>query len=432
MDKASGGPRSVVLLDGARTPFLRSGTGFTDTMAYELGAMAVSGLLARSRIDPAAVDRLVMGTVLSDPRTSNLAREVALSCGLPDSCAAFTVTAACISATTAISSGMEAIASGNADVVIAGGAEALSDPPIRFRRPVRKRLFSSQKAKGPGGWLKLLKGLKLADLLPEVPAIAEFTTGLTMGENGERLAKRLGISRADQDAFALSSHLRAAKATADGLLRQEIVPALLPPGFVPVDEDNGIRGDSTPEKLASLPPVFDRRFGTVTAGNSSFLTDGAAVCLLASEGRAKELGLAPLARVAGAAFVGLDPLEELLLGPAFAIPKALEKAGIGLGDVGVFEIHEAFAVPVLAAARLLADDAFCRERLGTPGALGTIPPEKLNACGGSLSLGHPFGATGARLVTTCARRMAREGARYGVASGCAAGALGHAIVLERA
>lgn len=432
MARSSDGLRSVVLVEAARTPFLRSQGAFADLMAYELGAMAVSGLLARTRLDPKAVDRLVMGTVIADPRTSNLAREVAMVSGMPKECAAFTVTAACVSSLVAASSGIEAIASGQAGVVIAGGAELLSDPPIRVRRPLRKRLMAAQKARGIGGFLAAMKGLKPADLLPEVPALAEFTTGLTMGENGERLAKRLGITREEQDAWALASHQRAARATADGHLGAEIVPALVPPGFVPITRDDGIRGDTTLEKLARLPPVFDRRFGTVTAGNSSFLTDGASACLLASEERAKALGLVPRARVAASAFVAVDPLEELLLGPVFAIPKALDEAGIGLADVGVFELHEAFAVPVVAAMKLLADEGFCRERLGRTKAAGTIPREKLNAWGGSLSLGHPFGATGGRLLGTCARRMEKEGARYGVVSACAAGALGHAIVLSRA
>lgn len=432
MARSPDGLRSVVLVDAARTPFLRSQGAFADLMSYELGAMAVSGLLARTRIDPKSVDRLVMGTVIADPRTTNLAREVAMVSGLPKECAAFTVTAACISSLVAVECATTAIASGQAGVVVAGGAELLSDPPIRVRRPLRKRLMAAQKARGIGGFLSAMKGLRPADLLPEVPALAEFTTGLTMGENGERLAKRLGITREEQDSWALVSHQRAAKAASEGLLGEEIVPVLVPPGFVPITQDDGVRGDTTLEKLAKLPTVFDRRFGTVTAGNSSFLTDGAAACLLASEERAKSLGLVPRARVAASAFVGLDPLEELLLGPAYAIPRALDEAGIGLDDVGVFELHEAFAAPVVATLKLLADEAFCRERLGRTKAVGTIPREKLNARGGSLSLGHPFGATGVRLLGTCARRMEAEGARYGIVAACAAGALGHAILLERA
>lgn len=420
--------RPVVVVDGARTPFLRSQTGFDGLMAYELGAMAVAGLLARTAIDPGLVDRLIFGTVIADTSTSNLAREVGLVAGLPKECPAHTVTAACISSNIAISNAVEAISAGSADVVIAGGAETLSDVPIRFRKPIRKRLIQSQKAKGLPDYLKLLKGLRLSDLLPEVPALAEFSTGLTMGQNGERLAKRLGITREEQDAFALASHQRAAKAAADGLLSNQIVPASVPPSFVPIASDNGVRSDTTLERLSRLTPAFDRRFGT---GNSSFLTDGAAACLLASEESASRLGLTPLARVVAFSFVAMDPLEELLLGPVVSIPPALDAAGLALSDIGVFEIHEAFAAPVLAVQKLLADETYCRSRLGRSGAVGSIPSAALNAWGGSLSIGHPFGATGARLVMTCARRLHHEKQRYGLVTACAAGALGHALILER-
>ena len=431
MRSRHGAGREVVVVDGVRTPFLRSQTGFDGLMAYELGAMAVSGLLARTGIDPALVDRLIFGTVIAETSTSNLAREVGLAAGLPKECPAHTVTAACISSNVAISSGAEAISSGGADLVIAGGAETLSDVPIRFRRPVRKRLIQSQKARGPADYLKLLRGLRLSDLLPEVPALAEFSTGLTMGQNGERLAKRLGITREEQDAFALASHQGAARAAAAGLLASQIVPASVPPTFVPITADNGVRGDTTLERLSRLTPAFDRRYGTVTAGNSSFLTDGAGACLLASEESAARLGLRPLARIVAFSYVAMDPLEELLLGPVVSIPPALDAAGLALEDIGVFEIHEAFAAPVLAVQKLLADETYCRTRLGRPLALGRIPDAALNAWGGSLSIGHPFGATGARLVTTCARRLHHEGKRYGLVTACAAGALGHALVLER-
>jgi len=419
----------VVVVDGCRTPFLRSGTEFQDLRAYDLGAMAVSGLLARSRIPADAIERVVFGTVLQEPRTSNLAREVALASRLSERCAAFTVTAACISSNVAIASAAAAIESGEVSLAIAGGAETLSDVPIRLRRPVRKRLIAAQKAKGLLAKAKLFGGLRLADLAPEAPAIAEFSTGQTMGENAERLAKRLAISREDQDAYALSSHASAARAAAEGLLEDQIVPALVPPRFKPIAKDNGVRGDTSLEKLGKLPPAFDRRFGTVTAGNSSFLTDGAAACLLASEERAKELGLAPLARVAASALVSTDPVEELLLGPVYAIPAALARAGLSLSDVDVFEIHEAFAAPVIAVLRLLADPRFAKERLGLGAPLGAIPPAKLNAWGGSLSIGHPFGATGARLVTTACRRLAKERGRVALVASCAAGGLGHAMVL---
>jgi len=421
----------VFVIDGCRTPFLRSGGAFADLTACDLGRLAVSGLLHRTRVDPGAVDLLVMGTVVSDLATSNLGREVVLGCGLPASCPAYTVTVACVSSLQAALDGARAIRTGEAQAAIAAGAELLSDVPIKFRRPVRKRLMASTRAKGAGDWLKLARGLKPSDLLPELPAIAEFTTGESMGQNAERLAKRLGIGRADQDAFAAASHRNAAAAAKEGRLGRQLVPAYVPPQPKPVLADNGIREDTTPDKLARLGPAFDRRFGTITAGNSSFLTDGAAAVLLAGERRAKELGLEPLAVLRSASVVGLDPLEELLLGPALALPRALDSAGVALEDVGVVELHEAFAAQVLAVQRLLDDPGWCRERLGRDRPVGRIRPERLNAWGGSLSIGHPFGATGARLITTCVERMRHEGSRYGALAACAAGGIGIAMVLER-
>lgn len=423
--------RRVVVVDGCRTPFVRSQTAFQDLSSYELGRLALAGLLNRGSVAAHDLDLVVMGTVLADPATSNLAREVALAAGVPKTCPAHTVSAACASSNVAVTTAVHAIAAGAAEVAIAGGAELLSDPPIRVSRAVRKRLVAATKARGVADYVKLLAGLQPNDLLPEKPAIAEYSTGLTMGETAERLAKRLEISREAQDEYAARSHQSAAAATSSGLLTDEIVPVFPPPKYDPIIVDNGIRGDTSLEKLAGLPPAFDRRFGTVSAGNSSFLTDGAAVCLLMSERRARELGVEPLAAIVATASTAGDPLDELLLGPVFAIPQALDRAGIELERVGVVEIHEAFAAQMVACERLLADDAFFRERLGRERAPGAIPRERLNAWGGSLAIGHPFGATGARLLTTCCRRMQHESAEFGVVATCAAGALGSAFVLER-
>jgi len=369
--------------------------------------------------------------VVADPTTSNVARECGLAAGLPASCPAYTVTAACVSANLAFQDAANAIATGALDIAIAGGTENLSDAPIRFSRPLRKRMIAGQKARGIGDWLKLARGLKLGDLAPDVPPIADFSTGLTMGQNAERLAKRLGITRDEQDEYAQMSHHRAARATEQGWLEQQIVTARMPPKFKPVTADNGIRGDTSLEKLAKLRPAFDRKFGTITAGNSSYLTDGASAVLLMSEQKARELGLRPLASVVSWCLTAMDPLDELLLGPALALPKVLQRAGLTLGEMDVIELHEAFAGQVLAVQKLLQQDAFARERLGSDTAVGAIDLEKMNLWGGSLSIGHPFGATGGRLVATCCRRLEKEDGRYGIIAACASGALGYAIVLER-
>jgi len=424
--------RRVVVIDGRRTPFCRSGTAFADLRSYDLGRMAVSGLLHTTKIDPEAVDLLVMGTVIADPATSNLGREVVLGTQLPDSCPAHTCSVACVSSLQSFVDCARAIAVGDADVAIAAGAETLSDAPIRYRRSVRKRLIASQRARGPGDYLKLLKGLGPTDLLPEPVALAEFSTGEIMGENCERLAKRFGITRQAQDEYAMTSHHRAAAAAADGHLDRQITPAFPPPKFKGVRTDNGVRGDTTMEKLAKLRPAFDRRFGTITAGNASYLTDGGAAVLLASEEAARRLGLQPLAVLKATAVAALDPLEELLLGPALTVPKVLDAAGLGLEEVEVVELHEAFAAQVLAVLEALGDETFCRERLGREGPVGRIDRARLNTWGGSASLGHPFGATGARLITNCCHRLEAEDARFGLVAACAAGAIGIGLVLERA
>ncbi|MDX2435692.1 MAG: acetyl-CoA C-acyltransferase [Acidobacteriota bacterium] len=430
MDTASG-KRRVVVIDGARTPFCRSGTAFNDLRSYDLGRMAVSGLLNRSRIDPSLVDLLVMGTVIADPATSNLGREVVLGSQLPDSCPAFTCSVACVSSLQAFLECARAIQTGDADVAIAAGAETLSDAPIRYRRSIRKRLIAAQKARGPGDYLKLLRGLGLMDLLPEPVALAEFSTGEIMGENCERLAKRFGITREAQDEYALSSNHRAAAATAGGRFKRQIVPAFPPPRYPGVAADNGVRGDTTMEKLGKLRPVFDRKFGTITAGNSSYLSDGGAAVLLASEEAAERLGLEPLAALRSSAVAALDPLEELLMGPALTLPRALDAAGLELDEVAVVELHEAFAAQVLAVLDALADETFCRERLGRDRPVGSVDRDRLNTWGGSLSLGHPFGATGARLITNCCQRLEAENARYGLVTACAAGAIGIGMVFEK-
>jgi acetyl-CoA acyltransferase len=355
-----------------------------------------------------------------------------LASQLPESCPAYTVSVACVSSLQSFLDAARAIATGAADVAIAAGAETLSDAPIRYRRSVRKRLIAAQKAKGPGDYLALLKGLGPKDLLPEPMALAEFSTGEIMGENCERLAKRLGISRSAQDAYAARSHQRAAAATADHRLTRQIEAAFVRPEAIAVREDNGVRSDSTTESLAKLRPVFDRRFGTITAGNSSYLTDGGAAVLLASEEAAVRLGFEPVASLRSAAVAALDPLEELLLGPALTLPRALDGAQLELDEVEVVELHEAFAAQVLAVLQLLEDPGWCRERLGRDEPLGRVDLDRLNAWGGSLSVGHPFGATGARLITNCCHRMAAEQARHGVVAACAAGAIGIGLVFDRA
>lgn len=433
-NKNKGGyvPHRVAVIDGVRTPFLRAGTGFNDQMAYDLGRYAVAGLLNKTGIDPDEINQLIFGTVTSDPMTSNVAREVCIGAGLPNKVQCYTVSVACISANQAATNGADLIEKGYADVVIAGGCETMSDIPIRFQKKIRQKLIAAQKAKGTKDYFKLFKDVRPADLSPDAPGIMEFSTGLSMGQNADRLAKRLAITREGQDEFAVRSHLLAAKAHEAGLLADEIATVVPPPHFKPITQDNGPRGDTSVEKMGKLKPAFEKKYGTVTAANASFLTDGGSAVLLMSEKKAKELGFTPKAFIRSYAYAGTDPLEELLVGPAYATPWALDRAGLTLKDLDVLEIHEAFAAQMLAVIKLLESDTFAKDNLGKAKAVGEVNFDKLNTLGGSLAIGHPFGATGGRLITTCCNRLIREDGQFGLVAACGAGGCASAIILERA
>lgn len=431
MDTIKNSSFTPVLVDGCRIPFLKSGTDYNDLMAYDLGRMAIQGLLARNNVDPKTIDRVIMGSVIQEVRTSNVARESALGAGIPNTVPAFTVAMACISSNQAITSGMDLIQSGQAKIIVAGGTETMSDIPVRFKKKFRQNILAARKYKSPLEFVKFFKGLGIKDFLPELPAIAEFSTGETMGKSADRMAARFGISRNDQDKFAMRSHHLAAKATAEGLLDEELIPAKIPPKFSVVEHDNGFRADTSMERLAKLRPAFIKPHGTITAGNASFLTDGASASLIMEEQTALALGLTPKAYLRAYNYVSRDPGEELLLGPAYATPNVLDTMNLSLEDIDVFELHEAFAGQVLAVLAALDSDDFAKNSLGKDSKIGAIPMDKLNTLGGSLSIGHPFGATGVRLVTTAANRLIREGGKYALVTACAAGGQGHAIILER-
>jgi acetyl-CoA acyltransferase len=336
---------------------------------------------------------------------------------------------ACISSNQAISTGAEKILSGRADVVLAGGVETFSDVPIRFQRRLRQKLIKAPKAmkKGPPALIQhMLKDLKASDLAPEAPAIKNFLTEEVMGNSSDRLSARFGVSREAQDEFAVRSHTNAHAAHLEGMLDEQIVA-------VNGDKtDNGVRGDSSVADLARLKPAFIKPHGTHTPGNSSFLTDGAAANLLMSETKCKEMGVAPLAYLKDWTFQAVDPFEDLLLGPAFCIPKLLVDNGLTIDDIDVWEIHEAFAGQVLSNMTAIASTKFAQESLGLDKAVGEIPTDKLNLWGGSLSIGHPFGATGSRITTTAANRLHREDGKLAIVAACADSGLAYGGLIERA
>ncbi|HEX2832293.1 MAG TPA: acetyl-CoA C-acyltransferase FadI [Thermoanaerobaculia bacterium] len=422
----------VAVIRGIRTPFAKSGTHYARLTALDLGKIAVAELVQRSGIDPNDVQELVFGNVIPSVKAPNIAREIILGTGLPRKIPGYTVGKACASANQAITSASDMIARGYADVVIAGGAESLSDVPILFSKNFSEALVSASKQKSVGGKLGAFSKIRPKDLAPDAPAIAESTTGLTMGESAEKMAKANGITREAQDQFAMQSHHRAAAATESGRFKDEVMTVVVPPGYDNVVEtDNLVRGDTTLEALSKLRPVFDRKYGTITAGNASPLTDGAAAVLLMSEDKAKALGIKPIGFIKSYAYAATDPFDQLLQGPVFALPTALERAKVKLEEIGVIEMHEAFAAQVLSNIQWIGSKKIAQEKLGRSEPIGDIDPEKINLTGGSIALGHPFGATGARIVTTVCNELQRTGQQYGLVTVCAAGGIGVAMVLER-
>lgn len=421
----------IVLIDGCRTPFLRSETEFLNTMTYELGQLAIKGLISKTGIDPKIVDSVVMGCVIHTLKTSNLAREAALTAGISNKTPCHTVTQACISANRAIVAAIGELAAGQAEVVIAGGADSASETPIGYKKHMRTKLMKGKKIRSTGDMIKFALGFKLKDFLPEIPDISEFTTKRTMGQDCDIMVAKHKVGRKEQDKFAKRSHDLAEEAWKNGFHEKEVIPVEIEPDFKMIKRDNGIRSGTPIEKLAKLKPAFDRKHGTLTAANSSFLTDGSAVCLLMTESKAKELGLTPKAEIVDYCFTGQRLEDELLLGPAYAMSKVLDKAGLNLDDIDVFEIHEAFAGQVLTNIKCLANENFCKTELNKEKPVGQIDMTKVNNWGGSLSIGHPFGATGARLLTTSANRLIEENGKYAMLSACAAGAHGHAMIIKK-
>lgn len=428
---SSGNGRRVAIVAGVRTPFAKSGTVLKSLSAIELGRHCVAELIQRTNLDGSEVDAVVFGTVVPAVLAPNIAREVSLLPHLPKSIPAFTVSRACASANQAITDAADQIVLGHHDVVIAGGAESLSAVPILHSRGFSDALVAASRAKSVSGRLKAITKIRPKDLVPITPAIAEPSTGETMGQSAEKMAKINHIPREEQDQFALRSHRLAHAGTSDGRLTAEIAPVWAPPAYENVlAADNGIREDTNIEQLRELRPVFDRRYGSVTAGNASPLTDGAAAVLLMSEARARALGYEPLGFIRSYAYAALDPGEQLLMAPVLAAPVALHRAGLTLRDMDLVEMHEAFAAQVLSNLRGFESREWA-ERAGFTEPVGEVDRARLNVMGGSIAIGHPFGATGARITTTLLNELGRRDGQFGLMTVCAAGGMGFAMVVER-
>lgn len=401
--------------------------------AYRLGAVVQQELLYRSELPVNEVDEVIWGNIGQPLEAINIARVIALKSGIPETTPAYTVQRNCASGLQAIVSGYQQIVSGAAEVVIAGGVESMSQYPYLFSPALKAWYEQYSRAKSFPGRINKLPRLSRKLLQPVITlklVLTDHYCGLNMGQTAELLSREYHITREEQDEFALLSHQRAARATEKGVFKDEIAPIFVPPDYRVVAEDNGIRKQQTPEQLATLPPVFDRKYGVVTAGNASQITDGAAVVLMMSEARAKSLGLEPLGYIRSYAFAGVPP-AYMGIGPAYATALALRNAGMKYYDIQLTELNEAFAAVVIANERLFANPEFAEKEFGDRELLSEIDREKLNVNGGAIALGHPVGSTATRLVITLLKEMRRRNLATGLATMCIGGGQGGAIILER-
>ncbi|NOY93311.1 MAG: acetyl-CoA C-acyltransferase FadI [Deltaproteobacteria bacterium] len=429
--RAKRSPDRVAVVAGLRTPFAKQWTAYKDVSALDLGRIVVRELLDRTELDAAEVEQLVYGQVVPSVSAPNIAREIVLGAGMPKNIEAYSVSRACATSYQSAVNVAQAIAAGVIDCGIAGGADSASDVPITVSDKLAKALIGASKARTAGARFNAFRSLRPKDLLPVPPAPTEPSTGLTMGQSAEKMAKENGISREAQDDFAHRSHTLAAKAWSEGKLDDEVMTVFIPSRYQDsISRDNLVREKSEREGYARLKPCFDRKHGTITAGTSSPLTDGASAMILMREDKARSLGYEPLGFIRSYAFAAVDPGWQMLQAPPYAAPVALKRAGLTLADMDLVDMHEAFAAQVLSNLQAIESDTFGREELGLPGKLGEVDRDKLNVLGGSISMGHPFAATGARQITQTLRELKRRGGQFALCTACAAGGMGVAMVLE--
>ena len=422
-------PRLVVV-DGVRTPFCKMGTDLAHLGADELGRIAVNALLTRTDLDPALIDEVIFGCVAQPADAANVSRVIALRAGIPDHVPAITVHRNCASGCESFTQAYEKMAAGRGSIFVVGGTESMSQVPLLFKYSTAEKFGKLARAKSFGQKLQRLASFRLSDFQPRVGlqlGLTDPVCGLNMGETAELLAREFGISRELQDSFALESHARALAAREK--LAEEICPVFSTKSS-PITSDNGPRPNQTMEALTKLKPVFDRKTGTVTAGNASQITDGAVALLVMTEEKAEELGYTPLGALTGYAYAGCAP-SRMGLGPVFAMAKAEEKIGLNVEQADLIEINEAFAGQVLAVLKSLKSEEFANKFLQRDRHVGKIPKDRLNVNGGAIALGHPVGATGARLILTSLKELARRQAKRALVSLCVGGGQGAALWLER-
>lgn len=420
----------IAIVAGLRTPFAKLATYFNGVPAVDLGKMVVNELLVRNDVNPKEVDQVVYGQVVQMPEAPNIAREIVLGTGMDISTDAYSVSRACATSFQSTVNVLESMMAGTVDVGIAGGADSASVAPIGVSKKLGRALVDLQKAKTLGQRWNIFKKLGLKDLLPVPPAVAEYSTGLSMGQTAEQMAKSHSISRAEQDALAHRSHSRAAESWNEGKLAGEVMTAYAEPFKGALEKDNNVRFDSKLDSYAKLRPVFDKKHGSVTAANATPLTDGASAVLMMTESKAKALGYKPLGYIKSYAFTAIDVWEDMLMGPSYATPLALERAGMSLNDLTLIEMHEAFAAQTLSNVKMFASDKFAQEKLGRSKATGEIDMDKFNVMGSSLAYGHPFAATGTRMITQMLNELNRRGGGTGLVTACAAGGLAASMIVE--
>ena len=424
-----GGDR-IAIVAGLRTPFAKMATYFHGVPAVDLGKMVVNEMLTRHNLDPKLVDQLVYGQVVQMPEAPNIAREIVLGTGMNVHTDAYSVSRACATSFQSTVNIAESMMAGTVEIGVAGGADSTSVSPIGVSKNLARALTDLQKTKTLGQKWGVIKKLGFKDLLPVPPAVAEYSTGLSMGQTAEQMAKTHQISREDQDALAHRSHSLAAQNWEAGNLDAEVMTAYAEPFKGALEKDNNVRFDSKLEGYAKLRPVFDRKHGSVTAANATPLTDGASAVLMMTESKAKELGYKPLGYIKSYAFAAIDVWEDMLMGPSYATPIALDRAGMSLNDVTLIEMHEAFAAQTLSNVKMFASDKFAQEKLGRSKATGEIDMDKFNQMGSSIAYGHPFAATGTRMITQMLNDLNRRGGGTGLLTACAAGGLGAAMIVE--
>ena len=421
----------MAIVAGLRTPFAKQWTAYREVSALDLANVVVAELLQRAGVEPTEIEQVVYGQVIPSVEAPNIAREIVLATGMPRDIEAYSVSRACATSSQSTVNVAESIMAGSIDAGIAGGADSASNVPITVSKRLAEALIAATKAKSIAERMQAFAGLRPRDLAPEPPAIKEFSTGLSMGESAEKMAKENHVSREAQDEFAHRSHTLAARAWEEGKLDDEVMEVFVPNRFKEyIRQDNLVRHGSELSKYSNLKPAFDKRYGTVTAGNSSPLTDGASALILMREDKAKSMGLDVLGFIRSYAFAALDPAGQLLMGPSYASPIALDRAGIKLSDLDLIDMHEAFAAQILSNTQAFESEEFARDKLGRSERVGEIDWDKFNVAGGSISIGHPFAATGARQITQTLRELKRRDGNLGLCTACAAGGLGAAIVLE--